>query len=504
MIKNKLDKNLKNKIQQLKRNKKKIGLVHGVFDVIHVGHLLYFEEAKKKVDFLIVSVTADLFAEKAPGKPLFKLDSRIKILKSLKLIDYVIESHSPTAVKVINEIKPDFYFKGKDYKNDKDLSGNLNKEIRAIKKVNGSFVITETKLSSSSEIINKKFDFLNDEAQIFLKNKPTKNLIEKIDTIKNLNKKILVIGDPVLDIYREVSPSGKSNKANVLSTRIIREKIYAGGALLVLNIMKNFVTDVTYAYCDNKNNNSYINKLLNKKIKKIKIKCKTNFIEKIRYIDDYYQTKLFQVTQNEENEIDKFSKKQFLNFIKNNYKKYDKIFVFDYGYYTVFEDILKFLNNNIPIRDKLIINCQSNSYNFGFNLPVKYKFGRIMAMDEIEFRLCCGNKKKDLKKLITENMNLFKNFKILLVTQGKTGCYIIFNKKLYFIPTLFKFSKDTIGCGDVFLSLFGLAMTTKNFDIVESALISHVAAGIHANNFGNENTLTEYKLLSTIKNIIKK
>ena len=84
--------------------------------------------------------------------------------------------------------------------------------------------------------------------------------------------------------------------------------------------MKNFANDVTYAYCDNKNNNSYINKLLNKKIRKIKIKCKTNFIEKIRYIDDYYHTKLFQVTQNEENEIDKLSKKKFLNFLKNNYK----------------------------------------------------------------------------------------------------------------------------------------------------------------------------------------
>ena len=129
---------------------------------------------------MIVSVTADQFAEKAPGKPLFKLDSRIKILKSLKLIDYVIESHSPSAVKVINEIKPDIYFKGKDYKNNKDLSGNLNKEIRAIKKVKGSFVITESKLYSSSEIINKKFDFLNDEAQIFLRNKSTKNLMKKL------------------------------------------------------------------------------------------------------------------------------------------------------------------------------------------------------------------------------------------------------------------------------------------------------------------------------------
>ena len=53
--------------------------------------IYYILRSKKKVDFLIVSVTADQFAEKAPGKPLFKLDSGINF-KSLKLIDYVIES----------------------------------------------------------------------------------------------------------------------------------------------------------------------------------------------------------------------------------------------------------------------------------------------------------------------------------------------------------------------------------------------------------------------------
>ena len=113
-------KNVKKIIAELKKDKKKIGLVHGVFDILHAGHLLYFEEAKKNVDFLIASVTSDKYAMKAPGKPLFGIEDRFKVLQSIKSIDHVMESNFPTAVKIINEIKPSVYFKGKDYQESKD------------------------------------------------------------------------------------------------------------------------------------------------------------------------------------------------------------------------------------------------------------------------------------------------------------------------------------------------------------------------------------------------
>ena len=71
------EKNINSIILNLKKNKKKIGLVHGVFDVLHVGHMSYFEEAKNNVDFLIASVTSDKFASKAPGKPLFKTNIKL-------------------------------------------------------------------------------------------------------------------------------------------------------------------------------------------------------------------------------------------------------------------------------------------------------------------------------------------------------------------------------------------------------------------------------------------
>ena len=115
----------------MKTKKKIIGLIHGVFDVIHVGHINYFKEAKSKVDKLIVSVTSDEFVNKGPGKPIFNLKKRIEVLNSIKYIDKVIESDYPTAIQNIRKIRPDLYIKGKDYKN---LKGDISKNIVLEKK----------------------------------------------------------------------------------------------------------------------------------------------------------------------------------------------------------------------------------------------------------------------------------------------------------------------------------------------------------------------------------
>ena len=115
------------------------------------------------------------------ANPYLILENRLKVLRSLKSIDYAMESNFSSAVEVINEIKPSFYFKGKDYEKSKDISGNLRKEINAIKKNKGKFIITNTKLYSSSKIINEKFDYLNKDAKAFLDTYNKNNLRNKID-----------------------------------------------------------------------------------------------------------------------------------------------------------------------------------------------------------------------------------------------------------------------------------------------------------------------------------
>ena len=62
---------LSKKINILKKNKKKVVLCHGVFDVIHAGHIFHFKSAKKFGDILVVSVTSDRFVNKGFNRPIF-------------------------------------------------------------------------------------------------------------------------------------------------------------------------------------------------------------------------------------------------------------------------------------------------------------------------------------------------------------------------------------------------------------------------------------------------
>ena len=120
---------LKKKIQQLKKQRKKIVLVHGVFDLVHLGHIDHFEEAKKYGDVLIVTVTSDRFVKKGFNKPYFNQNDRCNFLSSLSVVNQVFCNDQKHAEQVIKIIKPNFYAKGPDYlKKSGDVAGNLPKE----------------------------------------------------------------------------------------------------------------------------------------------------------------------------------------------------------------------------------------------------------------------------------------------------------------------------------------------------------------------------------------
>ena len=110
---------LKKRIKSEKNLGKKIVHCHGVFDLLHIGHIKNFFSARKNGDFLVVSITADKFVNKGPGRPIFNQDLRAEFISSLSMVDVVYINHNSTAVNAIEIIKPDIYFKGPDYKNSK-------------------------------------------------------------------------------------------------------------------------------------------------------------------------------------------------------------------------------------------------------------------------------------------------------------------------------------------------------------------------------------------------
>ena len=87
-------KNLKKKIAELKKNNKKIVQCHGVFDILHLGHIKHFLDAKKNGDKLIITVTSDKFVNKGSNRPIFKQNKRIEFLAQLECVDFVCLSNS--------------------------------------------------------------------------------------------------------------------------------------------------------------------------------------------------------------------------------------------------------------------------------------------------------------------------------------------------------------------------------------------------------------------------
>tara|TARA_A100001015_G_scaffold73763_1_gene81819 strand:- start:204 stop:1718 length:1515 start_codon:yes stop_codon:yes gene_type:complete len=483
--------------------KKKIPtiLAHGVFDVLHVGHILYFEEAKRDNKKLIVSVTSDKFVNKGNGRPLFNINERIKILSSIDCIDHIVISDNSSAVKVINALKPNYYIKGKDYINSKlDISKNLKSEINAIKKIKGKFLNSKSKLYSSSKIIGN-YNEKNKDADVkeFLKKKINlENLKKKIiENFSQINKKdkVLCIGDPIIDTYKYVETLGKSAKSNILSTKKITEKSYGGGVFLVLSYLSNFIKNIDYLTYANSKNDKMFSKYLNKKVNLIKVNSeKLNIVNKIRFVDNYSKNKLFQINENEyssKNLDTKISKK-----FKQIAKKYKKILIFDFGHGFINENLVAEINK---IKNKCYINCQSNSSNFGFNLADKYKSGIALSVDELELRLSTKNKYDPLEKIIRNNKKFISKFKNFIVTQGKRGCFIKNKNNINFIPTLIRDAKDSTGCGDIFFSTFLLSDSFKNFDINETGVICHLAAGLHTKKEGNNNIVNNSILCNFAK-----
>ena len=96
---------------------KTVVLTNGVFDLMHVGHVRYLEDARSRGDFLVVAVNSDKSAEALKGKgfPIHPAAERMEMLSALWFVDYVTTFEEETADDLLRLIQPDFYAKGTDY-----------------------------------------------------------------------------------------------------------------------------------------------------------------------------------------------------------------------------------------------------------------------------------------------------------------------------------------------------------------------------------------------------
>ena len=193
---------LANLVSSLRREGKTIVHCHGVFDLLHPGHIRHFEAAKREGDVLVVTVTQDRYVAKGPGHPVFNERLRAESIAALECVDYVAINEWHTAVEAIQKLEPDVYCKGRDYADAKeDLTGKIHDEEEAVKSTGGRIHFTDEITFSSTKLINSNFEVFPDEARSFLKEFRSKysssDIIDRLKALKNM--KVLVIGDTIID-----------------------------------------------------------------------------------------------------------------------------------------------------------------------------------------------------------------------------------------------------------------------------------------------------------------
>jgi len=130
---------------------------HGCFDLMHPGHIKYFQAAKMMGDVLVVTISPDRFVDKGPDRPVFNEGIRAESIEALECVDYVAINKWPTAEETLRLIRPDIYVKGQEFENMEDKTGKIQKEVDVLKEIGVEIRFTHEIVFSSTKLLNKYF-----------------------------------------------------------------------------------------------------------------------------------------------------------------------------------------------------------------------------------------------------------------------------------------------------------------------------------------------------------
>lgn len=229
---------LKETIGQFPR-KNKVIMCHGVFDVVHPGHIRHLIYAKSKADILVASITADKHISKGQYRPHIPQDLRAINLAAFEVVDYVLIDKNAAPLDNIEALQPDYFAKGYEY-----VSGGMppktSEEAKIVEAYGGEIIFTPGDIVySSSNLINLAPPQLKIEKLLVLMESQNITFDTLRETLNKFNQfKVHVVGDTIVDSYTETTMIGGQTKTPTMSVRYESRRDYIGGAAIVAKHMQ--------------------------------------------------------------------------------------------------------------------------------------------------------------------------------------------------------------------------------------------------------------------------
>lgn len=486
-------------------NRRTIVLCHGVFDLLHLGHMKYFQEAKSFGDILVVTVTPDEYVMRGPGRPVFTAEQRKEAIESLEVVDYAAVNNWATATETIKLLEPRYYVKGPDYKNHKnDVTGNIKLEKDAIEGLGGEIRYTSNITFSSSQLINQNVQVFSNSQKEYIDGIKEKYDLDAILSYFNKmkSKKVLVVGETIIDEYVACNALGKAGKDPIMILQKLDSSIYPGGILAVGNHLSDFSDDIhlfSYLGFDRKYED-YINENLSEGIRFDAIsKQSSPTIVKRRYLDSEKKSKLIGVYDINDKDITEDEAQSFIDIISKHIEEVDVVIVTDYGHGLITKKVVDFLSEKSKY---LCVNTQLNSANIGFHTISKYHKADYICMHEGELRHDFRSKSRSVKDLAMD-LHTRLNSNLVTVTQGAAGS-MCFEDGQGFVqcPAFANKIVDKVGAGDTLFALTSLCFAVGMPPDL-ALLLGNVAAAGTVASVGNSESLDKGGLFKAMETMFK-
>ncbi|WP_428079397.1 PfkB family carbohydrate kinase [Candidatus Pelagibacter sp.] len=473
------------KILSKNKQKKKSILCHGVFDVVHPGHLRHLAFAKTKAPILIVSLTADKHIKKGVYRPHVPENLRALNIAAFDFVDYVIIDKNAKPLELLKKVKPYYFAKGFEYSK-KGFSEATKEEIKVIKSYKGKIIFTPGDVVySSSNLLNYSAPNINIEKLSFImqNNGITFDQLKKIcKSFSSLS--VDVIGDTIVDTYTRTNLIGGQTKTPTFSLLYQKEDHYVGGAAIVAQHLKAAGANVQFSTVLGKD--SFKNFILNRlKHSKINVNYVTDenrpTTNKNSIVTGIY--KILKVDKLDNSPVpgqllDKLSRK-----IKKN--KSDIIIFSDFRHGIFNSSSIKKLINLIPKKKFKAADSQVASR---WGNITEFKNFNLITPNEKEARFALADQDTTVGNLATILSNK-TNFKNLILKLGDKGVFCMTSEKKiknnYF--SLGSFAEnviDAVGSGDALLAYSSLALK-KSGSIIIASILGSIAAALECEKDGN-------------------
>jgi len=492
-------------VAEIKAAGKTVVLCHGVFDLIHYGHLLHFEEARQQGDALVVTITPDIYVNKGPGRPAFTETYRAQMLAALEIVDYVAINRWPSAVEMLETVKPNVYAKGPDYKDHQlDVSGKIGEEEMAVLRGGGRVHYTEAITFSSSNLINRQLsshpqvviDYLDDLRQAY-----TPSQIHKaLDGIRKL--RVLVVGEAIIDEYVYVDQMGKSSKEPILAMRYTSQEQFAGGALAIANHMAAIIDDVSLVtFLGSRDSlEEFVRRSLAPNVRPTFFYKKDSpTIVKRRFVESYLLQKLFEVYFFNDEFLDDDDSERFGAHLDAITSGYDLVVVADFGHGILTQRAIDTVQRGAKY---LAINTQQNAANLGYHTLSRYSRANFACTNDGELRSDSRARLATVEPLIkalAERLGLEST----LITRGKLGVTFYRPSEGWSnAPALATSVTDRVGAGDAVLS-WTAPMAAAGLPGKMIAFVANIVGAQAAQIVGNRSSIDRVATYKFIESLLK-